>query len=350
MAYISFQPKDYFNTKLYTGTGATQSISSVGFQPDWVWIKSRGLARSNQINDAVRGAGKILATDNNDAEFTDTNRITTLDSDGFTLGSNDNVNGSSDNLVSWNWKAGTSFTNDASATGIGTIDSTGSFNNDAGFSIVSYTGNATDNASVKHGLNTAPKMVIIKDLSDTSAWGVWHQSLTNGGYRLTLSSTAAQADDSTFIGGSNRAIPTSSVFFLGSGGGGNGTNANIAYCFAEKTGFSKFMGWSGNGSTDGTFLYTGFKPALFIYKVASGTTGDWGILDNKRDTFNPVDNTLSANTSGAEFGDHDVDFLSNGLKIRSGGGNINLSGATYIGMAFASEPLVSSNGVPSTAR
>jgi hypothetical protein len=165
--------------------------------------------------------------------------------------------------------------------------------------------------------------------------------------KIILNTTSAEASS----GWMNNTAPTSSVFTVinDSDVGTSGYNY-VAYCFAEKTGFSKFMGWSGNGSTDGTFLYTGFKPALFIYKVASGTTGGWGILDNKRDTFNPVDNTLVANTSAAEADDHDVDFLSNGLKIRSGGGNINLSGATYIGMAFAEAPLVGSNNVPATAR
>jgi hypothetical protein len=160
MAYTNInKSSDYFNTKLYTGTGATQSITGVGFQPDWLWIKSRGLARSHQINDAVRGAGKILATDNNGAEFTDTNRITTLDSDGFTLGSNDNVNGSSDNLVSWNWKAN----GQGSANTDGSINTTyTSVNTTSGMSIIQYNGNGSAGATIGHGLGVAPKCVIIK--------------------------------------------------------------------------------------------------------------------------------------------------------------------------------------------
>jgi len=356
MAYTTIdKPSDYFNTVLYTGNGSTNAITGVGFQPDWLWLKKRNSSVNHFLFDAVRGASKELNSNNTEAEASPANYLSSFDSDGFTIGSDSDINGSSDTHVSWNWKAGTSFTNDASATGIGTIDSTGSVNTDAGFSIVSYTGNATDNASVKHGLNTAPKMVIIKDLSDTSTWGVWHQSLTNGGYKLTLNSTAAQADDSAFIGGSNRAIPTSSVFFLGSGGGGNGTNANIAYCFSEVKGYSKFGSYTGNGNADGTFVYTGFKPAFVIRKVTSASS-DWLMQDNKRSESggsNQIRNYLFPNSSQAEVSNQDyfnIDFLSNGFKMRSTDGGANGSGSSYIYMAFAENPFVTSSGVPACAR
>ena len=356
MAYTTIdKPSDYFNTVLYTGNGNQRNITGVGFQPDWIWGKNRSATGSHNVIDSVRGVSKIIYTNLNDAEATDTSSFNAFGSDGFSVGSQSNVNGNGNSIVAWNWKAGTSFTNDASATGIGSIDSAGSFNNDAGFSIVSYTGNATDNASVKHGLNTAPKMVIIKDLSDTSTWGVWHQSLTNGGYKLTLNSTAAQADDSAFIGGSNRAIPTSSVFFLGSGGGGNGTNANIAYCFSEVEGYSKFGSYTGNGNADGTFVYTGFKPAFVIRKVTSASS-DWLMQDNKRSEsggFNQIRNYLFPNSSQAEVSNQDyfnIDFLSNGFKMRSTDGGANGSGSSYIYMAFAENPFVTSSGVPACAR
>ena len=347
MAFINFQPKDYFNTKLYTGNGgsSTDSITGINFQPDWLWIKARNNTYNHNLYDSVRGlsSGAILSnlTDAQDS----TQRISSFDSDGFTLPATNYtyVNASGTNYVAWNWKAN----GQGSANTDGTINTTyTSANTTSGFSISQYTGTGA-NATVGHGLGVAPKMVIVKRTNTTGGWTVYHSSVGNTKY-LYLHTTNAEATASSIW---NNTSPTSSVFTVGNDGEVNASGSTyIAYCFAEKTGFSKFMGWSGSGSTDGTFLYTGFKPALFIYKVASGTTGGWGILDNKRDTFNPVDNTLSANTSGAEFGDHDVDFLSNGLKIRSGGGDINLSGATYIGMAFAEEPLVSSNGVPAVAR
>ena len=349
----------YFQTKLYTGNGGTNAITNTGnsdLQPDWIWFKRRDGADNHILFDVVRGVTKGIYSDLTNAEDNLADSLASFNSDGFTLGadtgSGGSINGSNETNVAWQWKAGTSFTNDASSTGIGTIDSSGSVNNDSGFSIVSYTGNATDNASVKHGLNTAPKMVIIKDLSDTSTWGVWHQSLTNGGYKLTLNSTAAQADDSAFIGGSNRAIPTSSVFFLGSGGGGNGANANIAYCFAEKQGYSKFNKFVGTGNANGTFCYTGMKSAFIMLKRTDGTNS-WCIFDNKRLGRNPNNPRLYANNNNASEGASDeayVDILSNGFKLRGAQPDINASGGNYIYMAFAENPFVTSTGVPATAR
>jgi len=195
-------------------------------------------------------------------------------------------------------------------------------------------------------------MVIIKDLSDTSTWGVWHQTLTNGGYKLTLNTNSAQVDDSAFIGGSNRAIPTSSVFFLGSGGGGNGTNANIAYCFSEVKGYSKVGSYTGNGNVDGTFVHTGFKPAWILTKCID-TARNWNIRDNKINPFNVTEAFLEANGSTAEQTDpgySSIDILSNGFKHRGVGGDTNVSGDDYIFMAFAESPFVTSTGVPATAR
>ena len=351
MAYTTIDdPTAYFQTKIYTGNGSTQTISGVGFQPDWTWIKHRDGETAHMIFDSVRGALYRLQSNSSNTSVSAANTLTSWNSDGFVLGTENDTNGSSRLFASWNWKAGTAFTNDASATSVGSIDSSGSVNNDSGFSIVSYTGNATDNASVKHGLNTAPKMIIIKDLSDTSSWGVWHQNLTNAGYRLTLSTTGAQTDDVAFLGGSNRTLPTSSVFSLGSGGGGNGANANIAYCFAEKQGYSKFGSYTGNGNADGTFIYTGFKPAWIMTK-RTDSADDWQICDNKRDTDNAVFGQLNANSNAVEnTSDAKVDFLSNGFKIRKAGGSWNASGGNYIFMAFSENPFVTSGEVPATAR
>ena len=335
MAQIN-KPSEYFNTKLYTGNGSTNAITGVGHQPDLVWIKRRDAATSNEVYDAVRTATYRIKTDATSAQDSDPSFLTAFDSDGFTLGSHGGINNSGSTFVSWNWKANGSGVSNTD----GSITSTVSASTTSGFSIVKWTSGGS--TQVGHGLGVSPNLVIMKSTSSADNWVVGSSALgwTN---RLRLNTTDASSSSGAF----QNTDPTSLIFYENYSAS---SCDKIAYCFAEKKGFSKFMGWSGNGSTDGTFLYTGFKPALFIYKVASGTTGGWGILDNKRDTFNPVDNTLVANSSNAEADDHDVDFLSNGLKIRSAGGNINMSGATYIGMAFAEEPLVSSNGVPNTAR
>jgi len=341
MAYISFQPQDYFNTKLYTGNGSTNAITGIGFSPSWVWIKSRGLARSHQINDAVRGAGKILATDNTGAEFTDTNRITTLDSDGFTLGSNDNVNGSSDNLVSWNWLANGA----GSSNTDGSDSSTVSANTTAGFSIVKWTPSG-GNATVGHGLGAVPEMIISFRIDGAQDRFVYHKDIGNTKYVRLNQTTASTTDANAW----NNTTPTSSVFSVGSQFGGSDY---IAYCFAEKKGFSKFGSYEGNGNTDGLFIYTGFKPAFVMIKSYNTASRFWTIQDNKRSSSggpNPNDKWLYANTNDAEVdqASNPMDFLSNGFKLRNNGAYQNSN--AYIYMAFAEAPLVGSNNVPCTAR
>jgi hypothetical protein len=342
MAYTTInKPSEYFNTKLYTGTGSTQSITGVGFQPDFLWIKSRGLARSNQINDAVRGAGKILATDNSSAEFTDTDRITTLDSDGFTLGSNDNVNGSSDNLVSWNWLANGAGVSNTD----GSITSTVSANDTAGFSIVKYTGTGSA-GNVGHGLSTAPKVLINKALSSQD-WFVGHSSIGFTKF-LKLNETNAESTNSGIW---NNIAPTTDHFTINSANGNtNSTGVEyITYCFSEVKGFSKFGSYTGNGNADGTFVYTGFKPAFLIIK-RTDTVDGWFMFDNKRNTSNVIDKYLLANTSASESTFTFLDMLSNGFKNRTTSGASNTSGGTYIYMAFAENPLVGTNNIPATAR
>ena len=348
MAYTTIdKPSDYFNTKLYTGTGSSNSVTGVGFQPDWVWIKSRSDAQSNNIFDSVRGQGKLIFTDANSAEATVTNRLTAFNSDGFTVVSDNAVNGSSKTYASWNWKAGTSFTNDASSTGIGTIDSAGSFNNDAGFSIVTYTGTGSA-GTIKHGLSSAPTVIFVKDRESTQNWQVYHSGLGAANRYLELNSTAAYADGYAHFAGT---APTSSVFSIGNTAGTNTSGNNlIAYCFAEKKGYSKFSSYVGNGSTDGSFCFTGFKPAITITK-RTDSTSDWQLNDDKRDPFNPSNKLLLPNTSGAEAtsSSYNMDFLSNGFKFRNTLNNQNASGS-YIYMAFAENPFVTSSGVPATAR
>ena len=352
MAYTTIdKPSDYFNTKLYTGNGTAIGsgglvVTGVGFQPDWVWLKNRTTGdRSHQVYDVIRGVTKGLKTNSTDEENTNSERLTAFGSDGFTVGNNGDVNTSGNAYVSWNWKAGTSFTNDASATGIGTIDSAGSASDASGFSIVSYTG--TESAgTIKHGLSSVPKMIIAKDRDSGSlSWFVGHASL---GFtkRLKLDGTNEAADNTVW----NNTNPTSSVFSVGSSANAN-TNGNaiIAYCFAEKQGYSKFGSYTGNGNADGTFVYTGFKPAFILAKDAD-SSDNWIIHDTTRNPSNPVGAYLRPNLSSAEGTFSHYDILSNGFKNLYAGGSLNGSGKNIIYMAFAENPFVTSSGVPACAR
>jgi len=341
MAYISFQPNDYFNTKLWTGTGAENALTSVGFEPDLTWIKRREV-NSHRLFDAVRGATKFLESDSTAAEVTDAQELKSFDSDGFTLGTATKVNASGGTYASWNWKANGA----GSSNTDGDITATVSASTTSGFSIVKYTGNGSSGATVGHGLGSDVKMVMCKGLGDTYGWKVWHTNLTSG-KTLVLQTTAAEDTDANRIASANASTFTTSGTFSVNESGSD----YVAYCFAEKKGFSKFGSYTGNGSADGTFIFTGFKPAFIMIK-RTDTTGDWLMKDNKRPTVqNPVTSLLYPNTSGAEAtGVNDADFLSNGYKIRTTGTAENASGGTYIYMAFAESPIVSSNGVPATAR
>jgi hypothetical protein len=355
MAYTDIdKPSDYFNTKLYAGNATNaHQITGVGFQSDFTWLKARSGSQATQPNwlfDVVRGALKPLVSNGNEAEVTETGSLQSWQSDGFTLGLNNEINGSSSEFVSWNWKAGTSFTNDASGTGIGSIDSTGSVNTDAGFSIVSYTGTGS-NGTLKHGLSTAPAMIIYKNRAIARNWVVYHQFLGTAAYiYLNLTNASDTGGAGSYFNGTS---PTSSVFSLGSDADVNGNgNTHIAYCFAEKKGYSKFGSYTGNGNADGTFVYTGFKPAFCLVKRSTTSGENWIIVDNKRDSFNPQDSSIYPNLSNAEDADGAdyFDFYSNGMKVRTTNGGTNTSGATYIYMAFAEQPFVTSTGVPATAR
>ena len=348
MAYTDIdKPSDYFNTSaVWSGDDSEHTISGIGHQPNFTWIKGVNIGTQHYLFDSVRGATKVIISNGTNAEFTVAQTLKSWNSDGFVLGTSDDVNGSGRTYVSWNWKAGTSFTNDASSTGIGSIDSAGSFNNDAGFSIVSWTGTLA-NGTVKHGLNTAPKMILIKCRGTGSrSWVVYHDSIGNTKH-LTLQETDAAATSSASF---NNTSPTSSVFSLGSSNNANDNTTMIAYCFAEKQGYSKFGSYTGNGNADGPFVYTGFKPAFVMAKKSSGTE-DWSITDNKMNTFNVCNNKLRPNsTSQQSTGNAHIDFLSNGFKWKSTSGEFNASSSTYIYMAFAENPFTTSTGVPATAR
>jgi len=336
MAYTTInKPSDYFNTVLYTGNNSTQSITGVNFQPDLVYVKGRNTAtRYPTMFDSVRGATKRLTTNSTNAEDTHPTMLTSFDSDGWTTGADDQTNGSSETYVSWNWLAG--------GTGVsntdGSITSTVSANTTSGFSIVTWTSTATSNESVGHGLGTTPKIVLMKTRNVTGDWYFYTTIIDGTNDYLVLNATNAK-------GNAGESVPTSSVFYQSQGSG----NTNVAYCFAEKKGFSKFGTYAGNADNNGPFIYCGFSPSLIITK-RTDTTGDWFIYDNKRPSYNVVNQTLNPNTSDVEESTRVIDLLSNGFKQRAGYNDTNASGGTYIYMAFAENPLVTSTKLPATAR
>jgi hypothetical protein len=324
-------PADYFNTVLYTGNGSTQSITGVGFEPDFVWQKCRSDSVLHSLLDVVRGANKYLSTNDTSAEATpaSNNRITSIDADGFSLGNSSNTNNSGDTYVAWNWKAGGT----AVANTDGTIASQVSANTDAGFSIATYNGSSA--GTVGHGLSSTPQLVIIKS-RDASSGGYWWTGTTviDGSLDyFQLNDTNAKTD-------SGYSLPTSSVFsnvpFTG------GTN-QVAYCFHSVEGFSKFGTYTGNGSDDGPFINTGFRPAWVMIKRTDDTE-NWYINDTTRSTYNPLTNaTLYANLNAAEGTGHAIDYLSNGFRIVNSNAAYNANSGTYIYMAFAEMPFKYAN-------
>ncbi len=344
MAQIN-KPSDYFNTKLYTGNGSTQSITGVGFEPDWVWIKNRVNTTDHLLFDVVRNAPNFIKSNSNSAEVTGlTSVLNSFDTDGFTVGNDGGINSNNDTYASWNWLADNT---SGSSNTDGTITSTVSANTTSGFSVVSYTGTGS-NATVGHGLGVAPKMIITKVRSASgNNWSTYHSSLGAGNV-IWLNLTNSSSSDSTFW---NNTTPTSSVFSIGTQGDTNRSSETIiAYCFAEKKGYSKFGSYTGNGNADGTFVYTGFSPSFVMFKNATTGSTNWHIVDNKRDTFNIVDKLLLPNESGSEITQSALDLTSNGFKIRVTNGFVNTSGDNYIYMAFAENPLVGTNNIPATAR
>jgi len=343
MAYTTIdKPTDYFNTKLYTGNGSTgHSITGVGFTQDWTWIKERSQTENHFLFDTVRGDNKYVNSNTTDQEYTESGGMA-FNSDGFTLGSWVSVNENNQTYASWNWKAGGTAVSNTD----GSITSSVSANQTAGFSIVSYTGNATANSTVGHGLGVAPSCIIVKKRNGSFNWGVYHKSTT--AHKQTTFTTNLPDDDPSYW---NDVEPTSSVFNLGSGALTNGSGSTmIAYCFSDVKGYSKFSSYVGNGSSDGSYIHLGFKASFVMFKNITTASTNWHIVDNKRDTFNIVDKLLLPNESGAEITQSALDLTSNGFKIRVTNGFVNNSGDTYIYMAFAENPFTTSTGVPTTAR
>jgi len=356
MAYTTINnPKLFFDVLTWTGDGSTSlEVNGLDFQPDWVWAKLRSHANDHYLVDSVRGVNKKLESDETAAELEDDTYgyLTSFDNDGFSTqkgsGTFYNFNSSADEFVAWCWKTGTSFSNDASATSVGTIDSSGSVNTDAGISIMGYTGNGSNSASFAHGLGVKPQIVLIKNRSTAKNWVYWQDTTGNGtsDIRLVLNLTNSNYNNYHVTFG------TSTITLGDTDDAWNKSSDNlIAYCFAEKKGYSKIGTFTGNGSaSDGPYVHLGFRPAWVMIK-RSGGTGGWEIYDSKRDGFNPQVHGLTANTSNAEDNTDDLlDLLSNGFKLYHDGSGLNTDGSAYIYLAFAESPFVNSNGVPCNAR
>jgi hypothetical protein len=322
----------------YTGiAGGTQSITNqYGFKPDFVWTKVRSGTGDNFLNDSVRGAANIISSNTTNANANLPNYLTSFNSNGFSLGTS-SYTSTGTTIVGWQWQAGQG-SNTTNTTG--TITSTVSANATAGFSIVSYTGNGGTTQTVGHGLGVAPQMVIVKQTQDNGYnWPVYHIGLSSG-YAVFLNTTGAQ-DNSVVYWGS---VPTTTVFGVNYSGAltNQSGKAYIAYCWAPVAGFSAFGSYTGNGSADGPFIYTGFKPKFLMYK-RTNTTSSWFMVDSTRNPYNLANYWLQANTDEAEQTDGFIDFLSNGYKIRGTGAGTNASGSNYIYMAWAENPFKYAN-------
>ena len=342
---------------LYTGTGSSLAITGVGFQPDMLWIKARDNAEDHCVFDSVRGGSKRISPNTATAEWDSATNISSFDSDGFTVSTNSQINTNTDKHIAHSWKAGT--TGSGSTTGGGTSKTYNySLNSTAGFSIVTYTGNGNSGHTIPHHLGTTPRLIIAKETGASDYWRVYNHNLTTN-YNLYLNTTHAQ--DSASDGYLGTPDATNITF----GGASNTNTVNqdgityVAYCWAEKSGYSKFGTYTGNGNADGAFLYTGFKPSFVMFKRYDGGTENWAMMDSTRSYHNVGNHTLAANSSNAEssFGggesvngaSNKVDIVSNGIKIREASAYNNTDGATYIYIAFG-QTIVGTNNVPATAR
>jgi len=337
-ATASTQAGKNFNVVTYTGTGSSLSVTGVGFQPDLTWIKGRSGATDHGLYDAIRGVQKQLESNTTTAETTETTGLTAFGSDGFTVGALAQLNTNTATYVGWNWKANGSGSSNTS----GSITSTVSANTSAGFSIVTWSGNSTIGATVGHGLGVAPSMIIVKQRNGAESWPVYHVS--TGATKYTdLNGTAATA---TSISRWNNTAPSSSVITLYNDAATNGSGSTyVAYCFAAVAGYSAFGSYTGNGSTDGPFIFTGFRPRWVLVKESSAAGNNWVIYDTARDTYNECSKILYPNLSNAEFDGSTVnlDILSNGFKPRDNWGGNNTNGSTYIYAAFAESPFKYAN-------
>ena len=363
-ADVIVEPKKHFDTVLYTGNGSNngdvQRISSLQFDPDFVWIKSNG-STHNQVFDTIRSAGgdKALSTNQTIAEysFSDFDFLSNGFNAPYSSSSSYSCNTNSSTYAAWCWKAGGAAVSNSD----GTITSSVSANTEAGFSIVSYTGNETNNATVGHGLGKSPDMVIIKDRDSNTAgnnWYVFHSALASGHYVKLNQTSATTAVSGTSNGGVGSVTSTTFNFVQGTSGNNKNVNESgdtfIAYCFTSIPGYSKFGQYTGNGSSDGTFVFTGFKPSFVLAKRID-SSGYWRLLDSKRDPDNPAHHVLFPNTndgvSDTDGSDqYNTDFLSNGFKLRTTLGSSNAAGGTWIFMAFADQTSLNQYNLSVNAR
>ena len=354
MAYTTIDnPELYFQNKLYTGTGSTLSVTLDGdtdMQPDLIWIEVRNQSSSAMIQDAVRGTDgtsyRASKPSANSAESTNSGFLTTIGSDGFTVGTNGKFNASSDTYVASCWKAGGGAGSSNEAGSINTTST--SVNTTSKFSISTYTGNDTAGATIGHGIGSAPHFVMVKCRSHAQHWAVYHHKNTSAPETdfLMLSSDAATADS---VNRWNDTAPSSTLITFGQENQINGPSYTyVAYAWSEVQGYSKFGTYKGNGNADGTFVYTGFRPAWIMSKISSDAD-DWILTNSKISPFNPVEKYNEANQTASELTSIEVDFLSNGFKWRHTDNQFNAA-ETYIYAAFAEAPFVNSKGVPCNAR
>ena len=353
MAYTAIDdPSAHFQADTYTGGQTITFDGNSDLQPDWIWIKARTTAENWRAFDTSRGVGNgtdetkglVISQAGTEESYS---IVTSMDSDGVTLNTGDAyLNSGSHTYLLSAWKAngGSTTTNDASATGVGNLDSVYQANTTAGFSIVTFdlTGDSGDK-TIAHGLGQAPDVIIFKNRDDARNWAIHHHTQTPPEYMVFDTDAVASSDNFN-----NSTDPTSTVFSLETAW--HGAHKHVAYCFAEIQGYSKFGSYTGNGNADGTFVYTGFKPAWLLLKQSSSSGEHWRLLDSARSTYNIVNKHLAPSIAGTESAETGCDFLSNGFKLRDGDTHQNADDETYIYMAFAEQPFVTSGGVPCTAR
>ena len=346
MAYTTINKStDYFEGKTYLGSSSAVTVSGLQFQPDWIWVKDRDNTNNHCLVDAVRGVGKYIQSDNTSAEVNNSSQsISAFTSDGFTTGTANPANESNSatkGFMSWNWKANGAGSVDSSS---GSISATVSANATAGFSIIKFTNPSSGNFTIPHGLGVAPDMLIFKCTGGSQSWFVLHKDLTSFTDRyLRLQTTASEINYTM-----QSQAPTSTLLYLNSGGVSNANTETICYAFASKTGYSKFGKYKGTSSTDGAFIYTGFKPTFFMAKCIDNAES-WYMFDNKREGYNVDNDSLFSDNTGTESTTDWLDILSNGIKFRYNSIGLNGSSNNYIYMAFG-QSIVGSNNIPATAR
>ena len=343
MAYTTINKStDYFNTKLYTGTGASsQAQTGVGHAPDFVWIKSRSTSEGHVLADAVRGATKYLISNTTSAEVTNTDTVKSFDSDGYTIGPAGVTGGNGVTFASWNWKANGA----GSSNTDGSITSTVSANTTSGFSIVKYTGTGSS-GTIGHGLGVPPTAIITKRVSATEQWFTWIQGITSAGGFLKLDVTNAASTNNTAFPWN----PQANTFGVSGDAATNSSGLTyIAYCFAEKPGYSKMNSYIGNGNSDGAFIYTGFKPAFLIVKNTA-ISDNWSMFNNKALGYNTYNHIMYPDLPNTESNGLPIDFLANGFKWRNSAAMANGGSQKHVYMAFAEAPIVGTNNVPANAR